>query len=259
LPIASIENVRLFYRLEGNPDRPVLVFSHPIGADHGMWDLQVQGLLPHFRILRYDTRGHGASDAPRGEYSMEQLGRDFLGLADALGIQRFAFCGLSLGGMIGQWLGANAPGRLTALILANTSPAMSRKFWDERRKTILEGGMAAIVDLGMQRSFSPEVLERSDPYALSVRTVLSSTDPMGYAGCCSAIREMDHTTLLPKIAVPTLVIVGDRDVSTPWEGHGEILAREIPRARVVRLPAAHLSNIGQPQSFNEALLEFLLP
>jgi 3-oxoadipate enol-lactonase len=260
LPFVTVDNVRLFYHLEGDARRPVLVFSHSIGTDHSMWDLQVPDLLPHFRILRYDTRGHGASDAPAADYSMERLGRDVLGLADALGVARFAFCGLSLGGMIGQWLGANASDRLTGLILANTSPLMAPKSnWDARRQAVLDGGMAAIVDMAMQRFFSPETLARGDVHASSVRTTLLGTNPVGYAACCVAIRDMDHTGLLRKIVVPTLVIAGDCDVSTPWTGHGELLAREIPGARAVHLPAAHLSNIEQPRAFTAALLEFLLP
>jgi 3-oxoadipate enol-lactonase/4-carboxymuconolactone decarboxylase len=260
LPFITVDSVRLYYRLEGNDDRPVLVFSHSIGADHGMWAPQVADLLPHFRILRYDTRGHGASDVPAGEYTMERLGRDVIELADALGIAKFAFCGLSLGGMIGQWLGANAPDHVAALVLANTSPLMAPKSnWDDRRRAVLGGGMAAIIDVVMQRFFSPEALARHDQYAGSVRATVLRTDPIGYAGCCSAIRDMDHTGLLRKIHVPTLVISGHRDVSTPWAGHGEILAREISGARAIHLPAAHLSNLEAPRSFASALLEFLKP
>lgn len=260
MPFATIDSIRLFYRLEGREDRPVLVLSHSIGTDHGMWAPQMPDLLPHFRVLRYDTRGHGASEAPGSDYTMERLGRDVLGLLDALGIARFAFCGLSLGGMIGQWLGANAPDRLRSLVLANTSALMAPKSnWDARRSAVLEGGMAAIADMAMQRFFSLETLAHGDPYANSVRVMLLGTDPIGYAGCCAAIRDMDHTGLLRKISVPALVIIADRDVSTPWGGHGEILAREIPGARVIHLPAAHLSNLERPRSFTAALLEFLLP
>jgi len=223
-----------------------------------MWTPQVPDLLPYFQILRYDTRGHGASGTPKGDYSIELLARDVLALADALGIDKFAFCGLSLGGMIGQWLGTHVSERLSALVLANTSSYVApASNWETRRRTVLEGGMAAIVDMAMQRFFSPETLAQGDPYANSVRRILLGTDPAGYAGCCAAIRDMDHRGLLAKIRIPTLVIVGDHDVSTPWEGHGEILARGIPGASTVHLPAAHLSNIERPRSFTTALLEFL--
>jgi len=238
----------------------VLVLSHSIGTDHAMWEPQVADLLRYFQVLRYDTRGHGASDAPAGEYSIELLGRDVLGLADAIGISRFAFCGLSMGGAIGQWVAAHAPDCVTHLVLANTSPQFGpRANWDTRIATVLKGGMSAIVGLAMQRFFSPETLAHKNPYAESIRSTLLGTNPAGYLGCCAALRDTDHTALLGKIKTPTLVIVGDRDVSTPWTGHGEILAREISGTQVLRLPAAHLSNIEQPHSFTTRLLEFLLP
>ncbi|MGA3294620.1 MAG: 3-oxoadipate enol-lactonase [Candidatus Acidiferrales bacterium] len=260
MPFATIEKTRLYYRLEGNAGLPVLVLSHSIGCDHGLWAQQVPDLLQHFQVLRYDTRGHGASDAPKGDYSVEQLGRDVLDLADALGIAKFAFCGLSLGGMIGQWLGFSAPERLTGLVLANTSPRVAPKSnWDDRRRMVLEGGMAAIADIVMQRFFLPETLAEGNPYVNSARAVILGTDPVGYAGCCSAIRDMDHTGSLGKIRVPTLVIAGDCDVSTPWAGHGEILARDIPGARAAHLPTAHLSNVERPRSFTAAIYDLLRP
>jgi 3-oxoadipate enol-lactonase / 4-carboxymuconolactone decarboxylase len=260
VPFSTIDNRRLFYRLEGREGGPVLVFSHSIGADHGMWAPQVPDLLSHFRVLRYDIRGHGASDAPKGDYSIEELGREVLGLADALKISEFAFCGLSLGGAIGQWLAIHAGDRVSRLVLANTSPQFGpRSNWDARRKAVLDGGMAAVIDLVMQRFFSTETLARGDVYAQAVRSVILGTDPIGYAGCCAALRDADHTQSVKQIRVPTLVIVGERDVATPWSGHGEILAREIPEAQVLHLPAAHLSNIERPRSFTAALFNFLLP
>jgi 3-oxoadipate enol-lactonase/4-carboxymuconolactone decarboxylase len=260
MPFAKIGENRVFYRLEGKQGAPVLILSHSIGADHGMWAQQAEDLLPYFQVLRYDIRGHGASEVPRGDYSTEQLGQDVIGLANFLGIQKFSFCGISLGGAIGQWLATNAPDRLTAIVLANTSPQFgTRANWDSRRKAVLENGMAAIVEMAMQRFFSAQTLLRGDVHANAVKSVLLGTDPAGYAGCCAALRDFDSRELLRGIRIPTLLIVGDRDVSTPWEGNGEILAREIPGVRVVRLPAAHLSNLERPRSFTAALLDFLHP
>lgn len=260
MPFVTVDNCRLFYRLEGAAGNPVLVLSHSIGTDLGMWAPQVPDLLPHFQLLRFDTRGHGASNAPPGEYSIERLGRDALGLADALGISKFAFCGLSMGGAIGQWLAVHARERVTSLVLANTSPQfIPRSTWEDRMQKVKAGGMAAIADLAMGRLFCAETLARRDPYAMSVRSVLLGTDPTGYVGCCAALRDADHRPMLRQIQTPTLVISGDKDLPTPWAGHGEILAREIPGARVVHLPAAHLSNIERPRSFTAALLDFLAP
>jgi 3-oxoadipate enol-lactonase/4-carboxymuconolactone decarboxylase len=259
LPFVTVDNTRLFYRLEGNEDRPVLVMSHSLGADHAMWSPQVPDLLSHFQLLRYDTRGHGASDAPAGDYSMERLGRDVLGIADALGISKFAFCGLSMGGGIGQWLAICAPDRLTGLVLANTSSQFVAPTLEARRQAVLKEGMKGVVDSAMQRFFTPETLARGDAAVNSVRSVLLGTNPVGYAGCCAAIRDANYSASLKQIQAPTLVIVGDKDVSTPWAGHSEILARDIPGARVVHLPTAHLSNIERPRSFTMALLDFLSP
>jgi 3-oxoadipate enol-lactonase/4-carboxymuconolactone decarboxylase len=250
----------MFYRLQGNAGRPVLILSHSISTDHVMWDLQVEGLLPHFQILLYDTRGHGATEATAGEYSIEMLGKDILALADTLEISRFAFCGLSLGGAIGQWVAAQAPERVTHLVLANTSPQfVPRANWETRIAAVRKGGMPAVVDMAMQRFFSPDTLAKQIPYVASTRSVFLGTDPVGYLGCCAALRDVNHGDILKLIKTPTLVISGDRDVATPWTGHGERLAREISGAKARHLAAAHLSNLERPHSFTTALLEFLLP
>jgi 3-oxoadipate enol-lactonase/4-carboxymuconolactone decarboxylase len=225
-----------------------------------MWDLQVENLLPHFQILRYDTRGHGASEATAGEYSIEMLGKDILALADKLEISQFAFCGLSLGGAIGQWVAAHAPDRVTHLVLANTSPQfVPRTNWETRIAAVVKGGMSAVVDVAMQRFFSSDTLAKENPDVASTRSVFLGTDPVGYLGCCAALRDMNHGDLLRQIKAPTLVIAGDRDVATPWSGHGERLAQEVAGAKALHLAAAHLSNLERPHSFTTALLEFLLP
>jgi 3-oxoadipate enol-lactonase/4-carboxymuconolactone decarboxylase len=177
-----------------------------------------------------------------------------------LEISQFAFCGLSLGGAIGQWVAAHAPERVTHLVLANTSPQfVPRANWETRIAAVVKGAMAAVVDVAMQRFFSPDTLAKQNPHVASIRSVFLGTDPVGYLGCCAALRDMNHGDLLSQIKSPTLVISGERDVATPWTGHGEILAREIPGAKVLHLAAAHLSNFERPKSFTTALLEFLLP
>jgi 3-oxoadipate enol-lactonase / 4-carboxymuconolactone decarboxylase len=260
MPLLSIGSDSCYYRLDGADGLPVLFLSHSLGADHGMWDDQVPDLLPHFRVLRYDIRGHGASTATPGDYTIEQLANDALALADCLGIQRFAFCGLSLGGMIGQLLAVRAPDRVTHLVLANTTARQADpQALEIRRRTVLEGGMAAVADMIMARFFSQDLLARNPPRVASTRRTLLATNPVGYAGCCAAIRDLDQTALLREIRTPTLVIAGDDDIATPWQGQGEVLAREIEGSRSVQLPAAHLSNLERPRSFSSALLDFLVP
>jgi 3-oxoadipate enol-lactonase / 4-carboxymuconolactone decarboxylase len=260
MPFVTVDDIRLFYRLEGNGGLPLLVLSHSIGTDHQMWEPQVADLLPHFQILRLDTRGHGASDAPEGEYSIERLGRDTLALIDHLQLSRFAFCGLSLGGAIGQWIALRQPERLSHLVLANTSPRFGPPAnWQARIQAVRQGGMAAIADMVIGRFFSPRALAQKNPYAAGILSVLRGTNPNGYVGCCAALRDVDHTHELSHIKVPTLVISGELDIATPWSGHGEILAREITGAQSAHLSAGHLSNLERPRSFSTALVEFLRP
>lgn len=260
MPVLTIGNASCYYRLEGATDRPAIVLSHSLGLDHGMWDAQAADLLPHFRVLRYDTRGHGASSAPAGDYTIAELGRDALALADACGVERFAFCGLSLGGMIGQWLAVHAPDRVTRLVLANTTARLTDpQPMEARRRAVLEHGMPAIEDLVMGRFFSPAVLASGSPHVATARRTLLSTNPVGYAGCCGAIRDMNHTELISRIRVPTLVISGDLDVGMPWDAHAAVLSSAIEGALAVRLPAAHISNLERPRSFSLALLDFLVP
>lgn len=257
MPFTNVNNTRMFYRLEGRAGLPVLVMSHSLGCDLGMWAPQMPQLLERMQVLRYDTRGHGASDVPAADCTIADLGRDVVALTAGLNIRKFAFCGLSMGGAIGQWLAINMPGLVTDLILANTAPRFStRDVWETRIRDVRRGGMPAIVDVVMGRFFMPKTLA-SDPYAQSVKSVFLGTEPAGYVACSAALRDTDFTDSIGKINVPTLVIGGDQDPSTPWEGHGEVLARNIPGAKALRLNTAHLSNIGEAQAFTQAVLEFL--
>jgi 3-oxoadipate enol-lactonase/4-carboxymuconolactone decarboxylase len=258
MPLAETAGHRTYFRLDGPDEALVLILSHSLGLDHAMWDEQAADLQPHLRLLRYDTRGHGASTVHRGDYDIATLGGDVLALADALGVRQFAFCGLSLGGLIGQWLALHASERLTRLVLANTSHHPDAQAMEARRRTVLNDGMSAVADTVMGRFFSPATLERKTLRTAWARRTLLATDPAGYAGCCAAVRDWNSTAQLSAIAVPTLVVAGTRDVSMPWEAHSRPLAEQIPHARVVRLEAAHLSNLETPRAFSTALAHFLL-
>jgi 3-oxoadipate enol-lactonase len=208
VPRATLDGLNVFYRLEG-ADRPVVALSHSLGLDHGMWDLQLPALLRHFRVLRYDTRGHGATDAPEGDYTVELLARDALALLDRLDIDRVAWVGVSLGGFIGQWIASYAPDRLTRLVLANTTARIAEPAAMEgRRQTVLESGMAAIADTAMSRFFVKALVDANPPHVASARETVLTTNPVGYAGCCAALRDADLHELLPRIQTPTLVVSG---------------------------------------------------
>ncbi len=260
MPLIDAGDLSTFYRLDGDAGRPVLVLGHSLGLDHAMWDAQASDLLPHVQVLRYDIRGHGATAAPGGDYRIEQLGRDVLALADALGIGSFAYCGLSLGGMIGLWLARHAPDRVTAVVLANTSPRVDDPAaMEARRRAVVDGGMPAVVETALGRFFAPATLAAGGRAVAYARRTLLATRPAGYAGCCAAIRDMDQRADLPSITTPALVVAGNLDVSMPWDGHSQVIADQIAGARLVRLPAAHLSNLERPRAFSAALLDFLVP
>jgi 3-oxoadipate enol-lactonase / 4-carboxymuconolactone decarboxylase len=258
MAFARLDDIRCYYRLEGVPGRPVVVLAHSLGCDHGMWEPQIAALTARLQVLRYDQRGHGASDAPRTDYTIEQLGRDALALLDRLGLDRVAWCGVSLGGMVGQWLGAHAGDRLSHLVLANTSPRIADPAaMEARRRTVLAEGMSAVVDAAMARFFAAPLLAGNGPCVAATRSAFLATDPAGYAGCCAALRDFDGTPLLPRIATPTLIVSGDADASMPWDGHGAVLAGAIRGAAAVRLATAHLANLGLPRTFTRAVLTFL--
>jgi 3-oxoadipate enol-lactonase len=244
--------------LEGPERAPVLMLSNSLGTNLHMWDEQTGALTRHFRLVRYDRRGHGKSSAPKGPYTMERLGRDVLGVLDGLGIQKINWCGLSMGGMVGMWLGANAGNRIDKLILSNTSAHFpDPTVWDTRIKMVREVGLAGIVDANMERWFTKGFRERASQTIAKMREMFVATDIEGYIGCGEAIRDMDHRPLLPRITTPTLVIAGRHDPATTLEA-GEYIKDHVPGARIAVLEAAHISNLEQPQAYAETMLGFLL-
>jgi 3-oxoadipate enol-lactonase len=258
MPKIQANGVQLFYELAGPAEAPVVMLSNSLGTRLEMWDPQMQALTERYRVLRYDSRGHGRSDAPNGPYTIDMLADDALGLLDALDIERAHFCGLSKGGMVGQVLGAKHGHRLITLALCSTSCHMpARELWQERIRIATEQGMAALVDGVVERWFT-EAFRREPSIAVDrVRQMILDTPAHGYSGCCAAIRDMDLRELIRGIQVPTLVIVGDKDPATPPKMAQEIRGR-IPDARLEVVPdAAHLLNIEQDVVFDAALMSLL--
>lgn len=257
--ITTGDGCAIAYRFDGQAGAPILLLSNSLGTTMDMWTPQMAVLGDAFRVLRYDSRGHGRSGVPDGGYSIDRLGRDVVELLDALAIETVDFCGLSLGGMVGQWLGIHEPSRLCRLVLANTSgrmpPAAS---WDDRIASVRTSGMAPLAEASVARWFTADFVTRAPEVIAPIRAMLLATAPEGYAGCCAAIRDMDMRRTATLIDVPTLVIGGALDSATP-PPHSEALAHTIPGARLVMLDAAHLSNIEQPERFSAALFSHLNP
>jgi len=243
--------------VEGPDSAPVLMLSNSLGTNLHMWDQQVAPFTRHFRLVRYDRRGHGKSSVPKGPYTMERLGRDVLAVLDGLGIAKINWCGLSMGGMVGMWLGANAGNRIDKLILSNTSSFFPDKtLWDGRIKLVRDKGLEAIVDANMERWFTKEFRDRAPPELTKIRAMFLATKVEGYVGCGEAIRDMDHRPLLSKISAPTLVIAGKHDPATPLEGN-EFIKQHILGAKIAVLEAAHIANMEQPQVYTDTVLGFL--
>ena len=253
------DGCRIAYRFDGDEQRPVLVLSNSIATDHRMWDGQIAELAKSFRVLRYDTRGHGASDAPAGAYSIDRLGRDLLEMIDRLNVDRVHFCGLSLGGFVGQWLGLRAPDRLNRLVLSNTSAYLGpAPQWDELIDQVLRArNMSAMADMFLGSWFPKRILDNDSPTINVFRAMVLATPPEGLAGCFAMVRDADLRRSNTLIEAPTLVI-GGKDDTVTLASHSEQIAKAIPRARLVILPGVHMLNIEQRDAFLETVLSFLL-
>ncbi len=253
----------LFVDVTGPEKGPALVFSHALGGDLSMWDRQIAVFAGKYRILRYDLRGHGRSPQSTTNFTVEDLARDVLTLLDDAGIERAHFCGLSLGGMIGQWLGLHAPERLLGLVLVDTAPRMGDpEQWDARIKQIEQGGMSAISGATMERWFTESFRNREPETVARIRSILEATSPAGYISCAKVVREAAFTGLqkeeLNRIKVPALVITGKFDSAAKPEDCRE-MARHIPNSRYIELDAAHISPVEASAEFSDALQTFLDP
>jgi 3-oxoadipate enol-lactonase len=256
--ITTGDGVTIHYEIEGRAEGPPLVFSNSLGTNLHMWDAQAKeaaGL--GFRVIRYDQRGHGESEAPAGSYTLKRLAEDAIDLLDALEIEKTSFVGLSMGGMTGMRLAKNYPRRFARVALCNTAAFMPPKdMWDARIKSVTDGGMESVVDAVVERWFTPGFRQKELEEVKRIRAQILSTKRAGYAGCCAAIRDMDERDFLGTIEAPVLVVIGAQDPATTPE-KGEYVAGNIPGAQKVVLDAAHLSNIERPEEFNRTVFGFL--
>ncbi len=245
-------------RLDGRQDAPALMLSNSLGTDLHMWDGQVGPFTRHFRLVRYDRRGHGKSGVAKAPYSMTRLGRDVVAVLDGLGIETINWCGLSMGGMVGQWLGAHAATRIEKLVLTNTACYYPDKTaWADRMNAARTNGMAAMAGPMMERWFTKDFRERSPEAVARIKDMFAKTELEGFLGCCAAVRDMDHRPLLPNIKAPTLVMAGRFDVATTAPMN-EFVKNEIPGAQYELIDAPHMANVENPRDYTEAVLRFLL-
>ena len=255
----SANGIQLNYQASGDAHGPVVVMSHSLAATHAMWDPQMD-VLKDYRIIRYDMRGHGESDAPAMDYSLEMLADDLFGLMDALEIDQAHYIGLSMGGMIGQTAALKDQNRFLSLSLCDTSsrvPPELRGAWDERIATAQADGMEALLEGTMERWFSAEYMENEPEECDRVRDMIRNTKVSGFSGCCRAIQGLDLTDRISAISVPTQMIVGEDDPGTPVAAH-EVMHEKIAGSELVVIPnALHFSNVEQKDAFNKAYMGFL--
>jgi 3-oxoadipate enol-lactonase len=253
-------DIQINYELSGKKGAPVVVLSHSLSTNLRMWNPQIDALNPYFQVLRYDTRGHGATEAPSGPYTLELLAEDVIALLDALGMDRVHFVGLSMGGMIAQCLGLNHPHRLMSLVLCGTAsviPPEAQPVWQERLDKVRKKGMEALSEETLERWFTPAFLRQNPPVVKLIREQILTTPVAGYIGCAEAIRRLNYLDRISGMKTPTLIIVGEDDPGTPVSA-SEAMHERIPGSTLVVLPSArHLSNVEQTDPFNAALLKFL--
>ena len=257
MAFAELNELRMRYEFSGPESGPVLVFSHPLGTDLTMWDGQAADFGKKFRVLRYDKRGHGGSSSPPGPYTIEQMGRDAIALLDYLKLDKVNYCGLSIGGQTGMWLGANAPERLNKLILSNTASKIGNDDgWNARIDAVKKGGVKSVSKVVIDRWFTPEFQAKAPAEIEKIRKVFERSNETGYIGCCEAVKTFDFREAVAGVRVATLVVAGTHDpATTPVDT--KFVADRIAGSTFVELSASHLSNIEQRQKYSAAVAEFL--
>lgn len=257
MPTFTSNDAQINYQTFGHNHQPALIFSNSLGTQFSMWKAQVEALKKQFYIICYDTRGHGESTAPTGPYTLEQLGQDVIHLMDHLEIEKADFCGISMGGLTGQWLAIHYPERFKHIVVCNTAAKIGQESaWNERAKLVREQGLEPIASTAASRWFTEPFIQSNTAVIAKLSNDLGAGSPEGYASCCEALAKADLTTEISQIRVPMLVIAGTLDPVTTV-ADGQYLVNQIRNSALFEIEASHISNIEQAHVFTQTLSEFL--
>lgn len=245
------------YATFGDARKPAIIFSNSLGTNYQMWQPQINFFKKEYLIICYDTRGHGASTAPQGPYSIEQLGTDVVNLLDHLNIQKASFCGISMGGLTGQWLAIHHPERFNHVIVCNTAAKIGQEqAWNDRAQLVREQGLKPIAETAASRWFTEPFIRSNTAIVESLSNDLGAGSPEGYASCCEALAKADVREQLKNITVPTLVVAGQKDPVTTV-ADAQYIINNVRSSSLFEINASHISNIEQPKAFNQAVQSFL--
>ncbi|WP_312157087.1 3-oxoadipate enol-lactonase [Acinetobacter variabilis] len=257
MPTFTSNDAQINYQTFGDASKPALVFSNSLGTNYSMWQPQIEHFQQDYYVICYDTRGHGASSAPQGPYSLEQLGQDVVSLLDHLNIAKAAFCGISMGGLTGQWLAIHKPERFNHVIVCNTAAKIGQEqAWQDRAALVREQGLAPIAATAASRWFTNPFIQSNPAVVAELSNDLGAGSPEGYANCCEALAKADVREQLSSIQIPVLIIAGQQDPVTTV-ADGQFMQQRIANSKLFEINASHISNIEQPEAFNQAVQTFL--
>ena len=257
MPTFTSQDAEINYQTFGDAVKPALVFSNSLGTNFKMWQPQIDHFQQNFFVICYDTRGHGASSAPQGPYTLDQLGQDVVNLLDHLNIEKATFCGISMGGLTGQWLAINKPERFSHVMVCNTAAKIGQEqAWNERAALVREQGLAPIASTAAGRWFTEPFIQSNAATVATLSNDLGAGSPEGYASCCEALAKADVREQLKDIQVPVFIVAGQQDPVTTV-ADGEFMQQRIANAELFEINASHISNIEQPEAFNQAVQAFI--
>lgn len=257
MPTFTSQDAEINYQTFGDATKPALVFSNSLGTNFKMWQPQIDHFQQDFFVICYDTRGHGASSAPQGPYTLDQLGQDVVNLLDHLNIEKAAFCGISMGGLTGQWLAINKPERFSHVVVCNTAAKIGQEqAWQDRAALVREQGLTPIASTAAGRWFTEPFIQSNAATVATLSNDLGAGSPEGYASCCEALAKADVREQLKDIQVPVFIVAGQQDPVTTV-ADGEFMQQRIANAELFEINASHISNIEQPEAFNQAVQAFI--